>query len=81
MILVEVTKFVVEVEWSINLFVNGQFNVAHKLIVTLLAVGQLNLLNFVRHYIHDHSKRQERDSEDNENSNGRDVTWDWAPGR
>ena len=80
-ILVKVTELIVNIDWSINFFADFKRQGANTCVFTLNVILQFDLLDFVRHHVHDYTKSQEYYSKNDENSQCAEVGGDWSPRR
>lgn len=82
MVLVEITHFVVDVDgcWYRCIKLHRQIASARvRLCIAFDAVVDLSGLNLIRHDIEWNAKRQENDTEDDEDYHCGAVAWDWPP--
>lgn len=89
MVLVEVIKLVVNVDWSLNLACEGiEFNLAHlsvllslNVIFTVDVISLLEFSDLIAHDIQHNTDGQEDHTKDTKSEHGAHGSWNWSPSR
>ena len=82
MVLVEVIKLVIDVNWRFHVFgdYQGEFTGSRIGAAVIVVFCELDLLNLVAHHIEDNTEAKEDQAEDRKNDHRGTKTRDWAPG-